>query len=67
MRDETFTNWRKSTRSSGDGNCVEVASSRRVVGVRDSKQHGHGPVLRFGAGQWDAFLAEAKHGGLNRR
>ena len=32
-----ITNWRKSTRSGNQANCVEVGSADAVVGVRDSK------------------------------
>ncbi len=40
-----FTNWRKSRRSGGGDNCVEVAfASDGSVGVRDSKDR-TGPVL----------------------
>ncbi len=47
--------WRKSSFSGGgNGGCVEVAFTTRVVGVRDSKDAG-GPVLRFSPGQWLAF------------
>lgn len=52
--------WRKSTRSTGQGNCVEVADN--VVGtvlVRDSKDPA-GPVLTFGPGAWSAFLATTR-------
>ncbi|MFI9641272.1 DUF397 domain-containing protein [Micromonospora sp. NPDC051925] len=48
--------WRKSTRSGSDTNCVEVAESVRVVGVRDSKDPA-GPVLAFGRRSWAAFVA----------
>lgn len=51
--------WRKSTYSGPDGNCVEVAFlGDGNVAVRDTKDHGSGPVLAFEPGEWSAFLAE---------
>jgi len=50
----TTTCWRKS-RSSGDGNCVEVAMNPGSVRVRDSKNPG-GPVLEFTREQWALFM-----------
>ncbi|WP_129839024.1 DUF397 domain-containing protein [Streptomyces sp. RFCAC02] len=54
--------WRKSTYSSANGDCVEVADSGGGDGfglaVRDSKRPG-GRVLAFAAPQWSAFLALA--------
>lgn len=49
--------WRKSTRSGGNGgDCVEVAgTSPGVVAVRDSKNP-TGPVLTFTFSEWKAFL-----------
>ncbi|GGK60930.1 hypothetical protein Sme01_02480 [Sphaerisporangium melleum] len=49
--------WRKSSHSTSDGsNCVEVAElSGGGRAVRDSKNPG-GPVLRFTAGEWAAFI-----------
>lgn len=47
--------WRKSSYSGGgNGNCVEVAFTAQVVGVRDSKD-ADGAVLRFSPGQWRSF------------
>jgi hypothetical protein len=48
--------WFKSSRSDA-GNCVEVAFVDDGVWVRDSKDPG-GPVLKFSAESWTAFLAE---------
>lgn len=53
--------WRKSSYSDGgQNNCVEVADGLpAVVPVRDSKTP-HGPVLRFPATAWTAFLDDLK-------
>ncbi len=58
----TTTVWRKSAHSNASGDCVEVASVDRVVGIRDSKQHGRGPILEFTAAAWSEFLAADKDG-----
>jgi hypothetical protein len=56
--------WRKSTRSNGSGNCVEVADDLAGrVGLRDSKDP-TGPVLTFDPGAWSHFVAGVKHGTL---
>ncbi|QFZ24820.1 DUF397 domain-containing protein [Saccharothrix syringae] len=48
--------WRKSSYSEGENtNCVEVAFTPEVVGVRDSKNTT--PQLTFPASAWRAFLA----------
>jgi Domain of unknown function (DUF397) len=57
--------WRKSSRSGGSNDCVEVSSVERVIGVRDTKQHGAGPVVEFPAAAWRAFLEETKTGRLH--
>ncbi|MGJ5804376.1 DUF397 domain-containing protein [Streptomyces europaeiscabiei] len=48
--------WRKSSYSSGNGQCVEVASASGVVGVRDSKHPDQAP-LTFSPAEWRAFVA----------
>lgn len=47
--------WRRSSRSSGNGACVEVAAAAGVVAVRDSKQS-DGPALLFSPREWRRFL-----------
>jgi hypothetical protein len=54
--------WRKSTHSGGyegGSNCVEVASSRGLVAVRDSKDLAR-RTLVFSAPQWRAFVSGLK-------
>ena len=54
-------NWRKSSYSSGNGgNCVEAAGDGPVIAIRDTKDKGHGPVLRFSTTAWAAFTASLK-------
>jgi hypothetical protein len=51
--------WIKSSKSSGNGNCVEVARlPGGGVAVRDSKNP-DGPQLHYTKGEWDAFIAGA--------
>lgn len=54
--------WRKSSCSGGQGNCVEVASNvPGMVAVRDSKDP-DGPKLAFPPAEWEAFTAGIKGG-----
>ncbi|HEY9524720.1 MAG TPA: DUF397 domain-containing protein [Thermopolyspora sp.] len=65
MLDLSHAVWRKSSRSSGQGNCVEVATNladdHGVVFVRDSKNV-TGPALSFTATGWAAFISRVKAG-----
>ncbi|WP_088288845.1 DUF397 domain-containing protein [Kineosporia sp. A_224] len=47
--------WRKASGSSSGG-CVEVAMQDDLIGVRDTKDAGTGPVLVFNQREWSAFL-----------
>jgi hypothetical protein len=59
--------WHKSTFSNGSGgNCVEVAHNLPgIVAVRDSKDHGTGPILSFTKDEWSAFVAGVKSGAFS--
>ena len=54
--------YRKSSRSYGTGDCIEVAvPSGKRIAVRDSKNV-HGAVLSFSSAQWNAFVAGVRTG-----
>jgi hypothetical protein len=54
------SNWRKSSYSGDQGNCIEVADDNSRVLVRDTKQLGHGPTLQFTPDAWRRFAKQVK-------
>lgn len=61
MTDLAGAAWKKSTRSSANDNCVEVATGNSVVGLRDSKDT-QGPTLTLTPVAFDSFLTTLKRG-----
>ena len=57
--------WRKSSRSNGPSNCVEVGETGDAVAVRDSKDP-DGPVLVYPPTAWAAFLTSVNDGVFDR-
>jgi hypothetical protein len=54
--------WIKSSLSTYNGNCVEVAGlTGDTIGIRDSK-HPKGAVLSFTLAEWDAFIGGVRNG-----
>lgn len=58
--------WRKSSRSSTNGACVEARIIDRTVQVRDTKLGEESPILPFDAGQWAGFATAVREGQFDR-
>ncbi|GAA1937761.1 DUF397 domain-containing protein [Kitasatospora viridis] len=52
-------NWRTSSYSSANGQCIEVATAAGAVATRDSKDP-DGPALTFPAVEWLGFIENVK-------
>lgn len=63
MKHETA--WVKASRSGADGNCVEQRRADGMIEVRDTKDNGAGPLLRFTPAEFAAWLDGAKRGEFN--
>jgi hypothetical protein len=58
--------WHKSSWSSRNGSCVEVAEMKNNrVCLRDTKAVGAGPILVFTHAEWNLFLSSVKSGKLD--
>jgi Domain of unknown function (DUF397) len=55
----TYLNWRKSTYSLSNGNCVEVGAGQGTVAVRDSRDP-DGPAIDVSPRAWIEFTAYLK-------
>ncbi|WIV60695.1 DUF397 domain-containing protein [Amycolatopsis nalaikhensis] len=52
------TGWFKSSFSPSQSGCVEVRFLGTAVQVRDTKDHGAGPILSVDIAAWPGFIAE---------
>lgn len=56
--------WRTAC-GSMNGECIEVGHGPAVVGVRDTKDNGTGPILKFTGDEWGKFLHAVKGNGVS--
>ena len=62
----TETPWIKASASNDQGACVEQRFVDGLIEVRDTKDEGNGPVLRFSLDEFAAWLDGAKRGEFDR-
>lgn len=58
--DLTSATWRKATYSNAQASCVEAGSVPGRVLVRDTTQHGNGPVISVDPVEWHRFTASIR-------
>ena len=58
----TSTPWIKASASADQGSCVEQRFVDGMIEVRDTKDQGRGPGLRFTPDEYAAWLDGAKRG-----
>jgi hypothetical protein len=61
----TYSDWRKSSYSGSQPNCVEISASSAAIRVRDSK-HRRGPTLGFARADWTQFAEAVSQGRFDR-
>lgn len=54
------SNWRKSSRSTHNGQCIEARSASGIIGIRDSTLGNSSLVLQMIPGTRQAFTASLK-------
>jgi hypothetical protein len=59
---EDMTGVRKSTFSNAGGNCVAIGATAAGVGFADTKNQGHGPVIRTTPAAYMAFIRQLHEG-----
>jgi hypothetical protein len=63
-REEEPPSWFKSSRSAGNGACVEVAITPAYIGIRDSK-NATGPALAVDRHAWSEFIEAVRAGNFD--
>jgi hypothetical protein len=58
--DTTGATWRKATYSNAQGSCVQAGSMPGRILVRDTTQHGNGPVMTVSPQSWRRFTADIR-------
>ena len=56
------TEWVKASASGSAGQCVEMRRFGDMIEVRDTKDNGTGPILRFTQAEFAAWLDSARKG-----